>query len=155
MVILVHNFMSSIFFPVRDCTIIFTVCEYIDDLAQCKAAILSMLYIYVCVLVCYNTFDAQYASVNALTPDSACMCQWIGSAWIQVMVCAKCSIQPLAGPTMIYWPIGRWVKFDSTKYYFHSSKCIRQCRLWNGHLVLVSMCYEITVGAPPVHISLL
>ena len=61
------------------------------------------------------------------------MRQWPGSALIHVMACRLFSAKPLPESMMAYCRLDSWeqisVKFKSEFYYFHSRKCIWNCRL--------------------------
>ena len=60
------------------------------------------------------------------------MCQWSGSALVQVVACCLFSAKPLPEPVLAYCQLDSWeqisLKFEWEFYHFHSWKCI-----WNGH----------------------
>ena len=61
------------------------------------------------------------------------MCQWNGSAFVQIMACSLLGTKPLSKPMLNYCQLDSWeqisVKFELEFYHFHSRKCTRNCRL--------------------------
>ena len=78
-------------------------------------------------------------SLNVLTyspPSAPYMCQWIGSALVQIMACRLLGAKPLSEPMLTYCQLEP-KEYISMKYhfklnYFHSRKCVWTCRLRNG-----------------------
>ena len=45
---------------------------------------------------------------NSSPPSAAYMCQWTGSALVQVMSCGLYCAKPLPEPMLTYWQLGPW-----------------------------------------------
>ena len=101
------------------------------------------------LFVLFLHYVISYLASNVIIkwspPSDAYMCQWTGSAFVQIMACRLVSAKPLPEPMPAYCWLDSWeqisVKFKSEFYHFHWRKCIWKCPLRNGgHLVSASMC---------------
>ena len=86
--------------------------------------------------------------INSSTPSAAYMCQWIGSALVQIMACRLFGAKPLSKSMLVYCQLEPKeqisVKFQSKCKTFHSWKCVRNCRLRNDALfVQGEMCFKV------------
>ena len=76
------------------------------------------------------------------------MCQWIGSALVQIMACHLFGAKPLSKPMLGYCQLNpkqqTSVKFQSKYKTFHSRKYIwKYCLRNGGHFVLGEMSYKV------------
>ena len=71
--------------------------------------------------------------VNSFPPRATYMHQWSGSALVQLMACCLYGAKPLPEPMLAYCQSDSWqqisVKLELEFCYFHSRKCIWNCRL--------------------------
>ena len=126
---------------------IITFCSWLQQLNQkdLHAFIFNFFCVcYRCYELCNSWISSNWLSkilfksprglwVNSSPPSAAYMCQWTGSALVQVMACRLFGAKLLPEPKLVYCQLDSReqisVKFESEFYYFHSIKCIWNCRL--------------------------
>ena len=73
---------------------------------------------------------------NSSTPSARYLQWWTGSALVQAIACRLSGAKPFPELMLPFCHLDPWeqtsVKFESKWKTFHSWKCLRSCRLWNG-----------------------
>ena len=85
---------------------------------------------HIIVNILHQQIDKKASSMNSSPPSATYMCQWIGSALVQIMTCCLFHTKPLSKPMLGCCQLDHWDQTSEnseSKYKtFHSSKCI-----WN------------------------